>query len=114
MRQGFKYKCELMKHNSRPTLIVQDPPLVQLPIGSNDSGYIRHPDDPKHVYNKHHGLIIRAIQARQYLALAYHTWMFGERRERFDDFVQLMEATLEGGVKIVPFVEALPERYRPP
>ena len=44
----------------RPSLTVSDPPLVFLPITSNDSGYIRHPEDPKHVYNKHHGVIVKA------------------------------------------------------
>ena len=113
-KQGFKYISEL-KTDGKPCLAVTGPaPLVYLPMTSNDSGYVRHPDDPKHVYNKHVALLKRTIQQRAFLALSYHTWMFGERRERFEDFVAVITTALGANLHITPFVDALPQKYRPP
>lgn len=116
-KQGFKYVAEL-RSDSRdmdPKLVLGDPtPLVHMPISSNDSGYLRHPEDPRHVFNKHHGILLRAAHSKGYVALTYHTWMLGERKERYDDLCHLVDDSLHAGIKILPFNDALPERYRPP
>lgn len=115
-KQGFKYATELKqdKADSPPRLVVGDPlPLVYLAISSNDSGYVRHPEDPKHVFNKHHSILNRTLHAKSYVALCYHTWMFGERKERAEDFAHVLDTAQGAGFKIMPLVEALPERFRP-
>jgi peptidoglycan/xylan/chitin deacetylase (PgdA/CDA1 family) len=112
-RNGFRYVSELSREDNPRLLIDQPAPLIKMPIASNDSGYTRHPENPKHVYEKHEALIQRVIRKQHYLALNYHLWVLGDRRERLDQVRALLKMAIDGGVKIRSFAEALPPDYRP-
>jgi len=112
-RQGFKYIADLDPRKD-PELIVAEPfPLVFMPIASNDSGFLRHPDEPHHVFEKHHTLIVKTIRERGFLALNYHTWVLGDHPGRIEDLLILIEKSVKAQMKFRPFVEALPSKYRP-
>lgn len=111
--QGFRFVTEL-EHKGRPRLIPARPhPVVRMPIASNDSGYMRHPDDPQHVYAKHRRLIDKYARHGRLLALNYHVWMLGDKKERIEDVVLLIEEARKRQLRICTFAEALPERFRP-
>ncbi|MCK6483816.1 MAG: polysaccharide deacetylase family protein [Phycisphaerae bacterium] len=111
--QGFRFVTEL-EHKGRPRLLATRPnPIVRMPIASNDSGYMRHPDDPQHVYAKHRRLIDKYARHGRLLALNYHVWMLGDRKERIEDVVLLIEEARKRQLRICTFSEALPARFLP-
>lgn len=111
--EGFRYISELSREDG-PRLLVDKPgPLVRMPIAGNDSGYARHPENPRHVVEKHAALIERLARKKHYLALNYHTWVLGESRERFSHLEELLKLALDHQVQFRPFVQALPAPYRP-
>jgi len=111
-REGFRYVSALSREDN-PRLLVETPPLVRMPIAANDSGYARHPEDPRHVLTKHLALVDRLIRKRHYLALNYHVWVLGDATERFADLEAVASRALRAGASVRPFVTALPAPYRP-
>lgn len=111
---GFRYVTEL-KPSHTPVLLHPAPhPLVRMPITSNDSGYLRHRAEPHYVYEKHHELIVKMAQGKNYVGLNYHLSLLGESRQRIEDLLLIIEGAMKMQVAIRPFAESLPKAYRPP
>ncbi|MEE8168963.1 MAG: polysaccharide deacetylase family protein [Phycisphaerae bacterium] len=112
-RHGFRYISELSREDNPRLLISKPALLLRMPIAANDSGYARHPEQPRHVLEKHRALIERVVRKEHYLALSYHIWILGEEPARFDDLQALLDTAQSAGVKFRTFEQALPETYRP-
>lgn len=111
--QGFRYITELEPTHT-PTLLLSNPhPLIRMPITSNDSGYLRHREEPNYVYDKHHKLVQRCVQGRTFVALNYHLSLLGEHRQRLENLLLVIEGAMKNRVSIRPFSDALPAPYRP-
>lgn len=112
--QGFRYVTELQPTHTPVLLIANPHPLVRMPITSNDSGYLRHRAEPHYVYEKHHALVVKMAQGKNFLGLNYHLSLLGESRKRIEDLLLVIEGAMKLKVSFRSFAESVPKPYRPP
>ncbi|MFQ5410847.1 MAG: polysaccharide deacetylase family protein [Phycisphaerae bacterium] len=110
--QGFLYNAEHDHSRHLYVLSPGSPPLVRIPIYTDDRGLRRGEDTYDTTVSKHLRLIRKAIQHTCFVSICFHPWIMAEDMERFEHWQIWLTHALKGGAKVCAMEDALPAEYR--
>ncbi|MFQ5429835.1 MAG: polysaccharide deacetylase family protein [Phycisphaerae bacterium] len=113
-RQHFLYNAE-HDHARRPyVLIPGTPPLVRLPIRTDDRGLRRSENAHDATVSKHLRLIRKAKQQCRFVCVCFHPWLLAEEMERMEHWESWIDLAARTGARLVALEDALPRNPPPP
>lgn len=111
-RQQFRYDAE-HDHAKRLYVIVPGkPPLVRVPVRTDDKGLLRSEKTYNATVSKHLRVVRKAIEQRCFVAVCFHPWILAEDMERMDHWRTWLRTVVKSGANVVAMEDALPPEYR--
>ncbi len=111
-KQHFRYDAEHDHAEGLYVLVEGDPPLMRLPLRTDDRALRRREEKALLAMSKHHRLVRKAVQGRRFVAICFHPWILAEEPERMRHWEEWLETAIGTGAKIVALEDALPQEYR--
>ncbi len=113
-RQQFLYDAEHDHAKQLYVLVPGAPPLVRVPIRTDDRGLRRSEDTYDATVSKHMRAARKAIQQRHFVAVCFHPWILAEDMERMEHWQAWVQFGVKAGARMVALEDALPVRAREP
>ncbi|MFH1419198.1 MAG: polysaccharide deacetylase family protein [Planctomycetota bacterium] len=99
-RQKFRYSAE-HDHARHPYVLAQGtPPLLRVPVCTDDRGLLRREATVRRTMAKHHRRLRRAIQRRHFVSVCFHPWILVEEKERMLHWEEWVETAVTSRVII--------------
>ncbi len=111
-RHGFRYNAE---HDHSPHLYVLDPgdpPLIRVPIRTDDKDLRRREEKAQTARSKHHRVVRKAVEACRFVSVCFHPWILAENLERMRHWEEWIETAVGSGALMVALEDALPNARR--
>jgi len=107
-KQHFRYSAE-HDHAKQPYVIeAGPPPLVRIPISTDDRGLLHSEHTVDKTISKHHRRLRHAAENRHFVAICFHPWILAEETARLQYWEEWLQTAIRLGMKIGPLVDALP------
>jgi len=106
---GFRYSAE-HDHAKHPYVLIRGtPPLVRLPVCTDDRG-LRHGEETRNLtISKMHRYLRKAATRGHYVSILFHPWILMEERERMDVWEEWLETAVRFKAKIGAMQDVLPD-----
>ena len=111
-RQKFIYNAEHDHAKCPYVLVPGSPPLVRIPVRTDDRGLRRSEDTYYATVSKHLRAVRKAIQHRYFVTICFHPWILAEDMERMEHWQSWLNFGVKAGAKMIPLQDALPNEYR--
>ncbi|MBN2561843.1 MAG: polysaccharide deacetylase family protein [Phycisphaerae bacterium] len=112
VRQRFVYNAE-HEHARHPYILLPgDPPLVRIPVRTDDRALRSRKEKRELAVSKHHRVVRKAIQDRHFVTIGFHPWILAENVERMRHWEEWLETAIRSGAKVLALEDILPARYR--
>lgn len=106
-RQNFTYDAE-HDHAKQPYLIPGPPPIVRVPIRTDDRGLRRSEDTYDATVSKHLRSLRKALANKTFVSICFHPWILAEDMQRMEHWEQWVGAAVRGGARVVPLQDVVP------
>ena len=90
------------------------PPLVRVPIRTDDRGLRRSEGTYNATVSKHLRVVRKAIQETHFVSVCFHPWILAEDMKRMEHWESWLKTAINGGANIVAFEDALPGQDKQP
>ena len=111
-KQQFLYNAE-HDHAKNPYVLVPgEPPLLRIPIYTDDRGLRRREKTYNATVSKHHRLIRRAMTGKHFVSICFHRWLLAEEQHRMDHWEDWLESAVKSGSRLCAMEDVIPEQYR--
>jgi peptidoglycan/xylan/chitin deacetylase (PgdA/CDA1 family) len=107
-RQHFRYSAE-HDHARQPYVIAAGPPpLLRIPITTDDRGLIHSEHTVDKTISKHHRRLRQAADDKHFVAICFHPWILAEEEARMQHWEEWLQTAIRLGMKIGRLAEVLP------
>ena len=107
-RQHFRYSAE-HDHAKLPYVIdAGPPPLLRIPISTDDRAMLRSEETVEKTISKHHRRLRQAVDDRHFVAICFHPWILAEESSRMQHWEEWLQAAVNFRVKLGPLADVLP------
>lgn len=107
-RQRFLYNSEHDHAKQMYVLVPGQPPLVRIPIRTDDRGLRRSESTYDATVSKHLRAVRKAIQETHFISVCFHPWILAEDMKRMEHWESWFDMAINSGAKIVALEDALP------
>lgn len=107
-RQHFRYNAEHDHANDPYVIAAGPPPLVRIPLSTDDRGLLRSEQTVDRTISKHHRRLRQALDHRHFVSIRFHPWILAEEKERMQHWEEWLQAAIRFGMKIGPLSDVLP------
>jgi len=108
-RQHFLYNSE-HDHAKHPYVLVPgSPPLVRIPIYTDDRGLRRREETYDATVSKHLRVLRKALQNRRFASIVFHPWILAEDMQRMEHWQSWVRAAVKEGARVCALEDALKE-----
>ncbi len=112
-RHRFVYSAEHDHARKLYVLHPGNPPLVRVPIRTDDRLLRSRAEKRELAMSNHHRYVRRAVQERSFASVCFHPWILAEDLDRMRHWEEWLDTAVGTGVRLVPLHEALPPSHRP-
>jgi len=104
----FRYNAEHDHANHLYVLVPGDPPLVRIPLRTDDSALRSRKEKIFLATSKHHRVVRKAVHDGHFVAICFHPWILAEDLQRMRHWEEWLETAVKSGAKMVALEDALP------
>ncbi len=109
-KQNFHYEA-VHNHARWPSVCCPGPPpMIHIPIRTDDRGLRRSEDTCDATISKHHRALRKALQGRHFVSICFHPWILAEDQERMEHWQAWLRAAVNSKMKIGALEDLLPSR----
>jgi peptidoglycan/xylan/chitin deacetylase (PgdA/CDA1 family) len=99
-QQRFRYNAH-HDHAKHPYVLSPgEPPLVRVPIYTDDRGLRRREDTYNEVISKHHRTLRKAIARGNFVSICFHPWILVEAMERMNHWEEWVDGAVKSGAAV--------------
>jgi len=106
-RQRFLYSAEHDHAKRLYVLVPGTPPLVRVPIHTDDRGLRRSENTYDATVSKHLRLARKAVQEPRFVSVCFHPWILAEDMQRMEHWESWLKLGLKAGAKLLALEDAL-------
>lgn len=111
-RQRFLYNAEHDHAKQMYVLVPGSPPLVRVPIRTDDRGLRRSEKTYDATVSKHLRVVRKAIQDTHFVTVCFHPWILAEDMKRMEHWESWLKTAVNSSAKVVALEDALPTQLR--
>lgn len=111
-RQRFLYSTEHDHAKQMYVLVPGSPPLVRVPIRTDDRGLRRSEKTYDATVSKHFRVLRKAIQETHFVSVCFHPWILAEDTKRMEHWESWLKTATNAGGKVVALEDALPAQCK--
>ena len=84
------------------------PPIVRVPIRTDDRGLRRSEETQDEVISKHLRSLRKAIANKTFVSICFHPWILAEDMQRMEHWEQWVTAAVRSGARVVALEDVVP------
>lgn len=106
-RQNFLYNSE-HDHAKHPYVLIDgSPPLMRIPIYTDDRGLRRSEDTYDATVSKHYRVLRKAVQNNRFASIVFHPWILAEDMQRMEHWQAWVRAAVKEGARVCALEDVL-------
>ncbi len=107
-RQNFLYNAE-HDHAKQLYYVPGPPPILRVPIRTDDRGLRRSEDTYDATVSKHLRSLRKALAGKYFVSICFHPWILAEDMQRMEHWEQWIGAAVRGGARVLPLEAVIPK-----